>query len=110
MRGCAPAAIAILALEACAPSGSAKRSASFLADLPAFYTECTTTRTPEAYANCRAAQLPASGDHCDDANCFQALRHSVRAGCGDYIVFSDYMDCVAIGENRIGPDSFSGRW
>jgi hypothetical protein len=57
MRGCAPAAIAILALEACAPSGSAKRSASFLADLPAFYTECTTTRTPEAYANCRAAQL-----------------------------------------------------
>jgi hypothetical protein len=43
MRGCAPVAIAILALEACAPGSSAKRGASYLADLPDYYTTCTTT-------------------------------------------------------------------
>jgi hypothetical protein len=108
MRGCAPAAIALVALEACAPSGSAKRSASYLADLPDYYTTCTTTSTPQAYENCRAAMWrPASFYDCGGSSaCAQGLRDSVRAGCRDRgsVVFRDYLDCVAIGENRLGPD------
>jgi hypothetical protein len=106
MRGCAPAAIALVALEACAPSGSAKRSASYLADLPAYYTACTTTRTPEAYENCRAAMWPAASVYDCDSSCGQGLRDSVRAGCRHRgtVVFQDYLDCVATGENRLGPD------
>jgi hypothetical protein len=107
MRGCAPAAIALVALEACAPSGSAKRSASYLADLPDLYTACSTTRTPEAYENCRAAiSEPASLYDCGSADCAQGLRNSVRAGCGDSHsgAFQNYLDCVAIGENQLGPN------
>jgi hypothetical protein len=107
MRGCAPAAIALVALEACAPSGSAKRSASYLADLPNYYTACTTTRTPEAYDNCMAAFRPAASLYdCDSAACAQGLRDSVRAGCrgGDSLVYQDHLDCIARGENRLGPD------
>jgi hypothetical protein len=102
MRGCAPAAIAILAFEACAPDSSA-----FAADLPAYYTACTTTRTPEAYDNCMAAFRPAASVYdCDSAACAQGLRDSVRAGCRhrDSLVFQDYLDCVARSENRLGPD------
>jgi hypothetical protein len=107
MRGCAPVAIAILALEACAPGSSAKRGASYLADLPDYYTTCTTTRTPEAYDNCRAAMWPAASVYdCDSSACAQGLRDSVRVGCRnrDSVVFQDYLDCVARAENRIGPD------
>jgi hypothetical protein len=68
MRGCARAAIALVALEACAPSGSAKRSASYLADLPDYCTACTTTRTPEAYENCRAAMWSSASVYdCDSS-------------------------------------------
>jgi hypothetical protein len=107
MRGCAPAAIALVALEACAPSSSAKRSAGYLANLPDYYTTCTTTSTPQAYENCRAAFWPvASLFDCGSSDCAQGLRHFVRAGCsnGDSVVFQNYLDCVAIGENRLGPD------
>ena len=107
MRGCAPAAIAMLALEACAPDSSARRGASYWANLPDYYTTCTTTRTAEAYENCRAAMWPAASfSDCDSSTCAQGLRDSVRAGCrhGDSVVFQDYLDCVAIGENRLGPD------
>jgi hypothetical protein len=107
MRGCAPAAIALVALEACAPSGSAKRGASYLADQPNYYTACTTPRTPEAYDNCMAAFRPAASFYdCDSDACVQGLRDSVRAGCrhGDSVVYQDYLDCAAKGENRLGPD------
>jgi hypothetical protein len=48
----------------------------------------------------------ASFSDCDSSACAQGLRDSVRAGCrhGDSVVFQDYLDCVAIGENRLGPD------
>ena len=107
MRGCAPAAIALVALEACAPSGSAKRMASYLAGLPDYYTACTTTRTPEAYANCRAAMWPAASFYdCDSSACVQGLRDSVRAGCrhSGSLVYQDHLDCIAKGENQLGPD------
>ena len=108
MRGCAPAAIALVALQACTFSWSAKRDVGFYwADLPAYYTACTTTRTPEAYANCRAAMWPAASFYdCDSSACVQGLRDSVRAGCrgGDSLVFQDYLDCAARSENRLGPD------
>jgi hypothetical protein len=108
MRGCAPAAIALVALEACAPSGSAKRSASYLADDYNYYTACTTTRTPEAYDNCMAAFRPAASFYDCGSNtaCVQGLRDSVRAGCrhGGSLVFQGYLDCIARSENRLGPD------
>jgi hypothetical protein len=102
MRGCAPAAIALVALQACALDSSA-----FSADLPAYYTACTTTRTPEAYDNCMAAFRPkASFYDCDSAACVQGLRDSVRAGCSHSgsLVYQDHLDCIAKGENQLGPD------
>jgi hypothetical protein len=109
MRGCAPAAIALVALQACTFSWSAKRGASFYwADQPNYDTACTTTRTPEAYDNCMAAFEPAASfyDCGGSADCAQGLRASVRAGCrnGDSAAFQNYLDCIAIGENRLGPD------
>jgi hypothetical protein len=102
MRGCAPAAIALVALETCAPDSSA-----FSADLPAYYTACTTTSTPEAYDNCMAAFRPApSLYNCDSDACVQSLRDSARAECRHRgsVVYQDYLDCIAKGENRLGPD------
>jgi hypothetical protein len=108
MRGCAPAAIALVALQACTLSWSAERGASFYwADQPNYYTACTTTSTPEAYDNCMAAFRPAASLYnCDSDACVQGLRDSVRTGCrgGDSVVFQDYLDCVGKGENRLGPD------
>jgi hypothetical protein len=108
MRGCAPAAIALVALQACTLSWSGPRGASFSwADQPDYSTACSTTSTPEAYDNCMAALQPrASFYDCDSAACAQGLRDSVRAGCrgGDSLVFQDYLDCAARGENRLGPD------
>ena len=111
MRGCAPAAIAILALEACAPDSSAERSASRSADMAAVRSQCAATaRAPQDYTDCLIARWPVSSYECDHAGCVEAQRDSVRRACGVHLVFSDYMDCVAIGENRIGPDWFSERW
>jgi hypothetical protein len=107
MRGCAPAAIALVALQACTLSWPAKRGASFyLADQPN-YTACTTTSTPEAYDNCMAAFRPATSFYdCDSEACVQGLRDSVRAGCrhGSSVVYQDHLDCIAAGENQLGPD------
>jgi hypothetical protein len=109
MRGCAPAAIALVALQACTLSWSAERGASlYWADQPDYYTACTTTRTPEAYDSCMAAFRPAASFYdCGGSDaCAQGLRDSVRAGCRNHgsAVFQDYLDCAAIGENRLGPD------
>ena len=108
MRGCAPAAIALVALEACTFSWSAKRGASFdWADQPDYSTACTTPRTPEAYDNCMAAFRPkASFYDCDSAACVQGLRDSVRAECSHSgsLVYQDHLDCIARGENQLGPD------
>jgi hypothetical protein len=108
MRWCAPAAIALVALQACTLSWSAKRGASsYWADQPNYHTACTTTTTPEEHENCIAAFRPrASFYDCDGSACVQGLRDSVRAGCrgGGSLVFQDSLDCVAKGENRLGPD------
>jgi hypothetical protein len=108
MRGCAPAAIALVALQACTLSWSAEPGASFYwAGQPNYDTACTTTRTPEAYANCMAAFRPRPSFYdCDSSACVQDLRDSVRAGClhSGSLVYQDRLDCIAKGENQLGPD------
>ena len=108
MRACACLAIAIVALAGCAPDGSAEGSASFWAEnyMAAAGSYCAAVAvTPENQADCLASRWALNecsgiGGGYDD--CIAAEYSALRDVCEAHLVFSKYMDCVAIGENRIG--------
>jgi hypothetical protein len=110
MRACRCLAIAILAVAGCAPDSSLERSASFSAesDMAAVRGYCAGIAvTPEDHANCvasRAALNKCSGIGGDYDDCIAAEHSAVRGVCDAHVVFSEYADCVGIGQNRVGSD------
>jgi hypothetical protein len=106
MRASACLAIAFVVFAGCAPGSSADRGASFSAvtDTASARSYCAGIAvTPEDHANCvsRWASNDCSAAS-DRDNCIAAERGAVRDVCGVHVVFSEYADCVGIGENRIG--------
>ena len=109
MRACACLALAILAFAGDASASSAERDASFSAktEMAEIRSDCAAIAvTFEDYANCLASRWPRTcssirGGYDD---CIAAEASAIRHECGVHVVLSKYMDCVGIGENRIGVD------
>jgi hypothetical protein len=106
MHAYARLAIAILAVAGCASGISSAEAQLAEGGYP-----CNSIRTPEDDANCPVWSWPRSkcsgtGDEYDA--CIAAERNAVRSTCEVHVTFSDYADCVGIGENRIGGWPSSG--
>jgi hypothetical protein len=101
-------AIAILVLGACNPGISAGRHWRISAGTQpvAVHGECA---VGVDYADCLTAERDAMRRKCevatDSTGCFAAAQAIVRSDCAEtHVVFSRYADCVAIGENQLGPE------
>jgi hypothetical protein len=110
MRACACLAFAIVALAGDGSASPAERDASFsaAAEMAEVRSHCAATAvTFEDYANCLASLWPTNacsrirgGYH----DCIAGQASAIRHECEVHVVLSKYMDCVGIGENRIGVD------
>ena len=110
MRACACLALAIWALAGDGSARSAEPDPSFsaAAEMAEVRSHCAATAgTFEDYANCLASLWPTnacSRIHGGYHDCIAAQASAIRHECKVHVVLSKYMDCVGVGENRIGAD------